>query len=69
VSSVAFTPALPANEEKTFDAPVAALFGHLGPPRPAPVASSGNVDPRIPLAIILLLLLVEWTSRRLRGLR
>ena len=69
VSSVAYAPAMRAEDQKTFDAPVASLFGRLGPPRPAPVASSGNVDPRILLAIILLLLLVEWTSRRLRGLR
>jgi hypothetical protein len=69
VSSVAYAPAMLADEAKIFDAPVASLFGHLGPPRPAPVASSGNVDPRILLAIIFLLLLVEWTSRRLRGVR
>jgi len=68
VSSVAFGPA-PAGQTSTFDAPVASLFNRLGPPRPAPVAARVTVDTRILLAIILLLLLVEWTSRRLRGLR
>jgi hypothetical protein len=69
VSSVAYASAMRADQSRTFDAPVASLFGRLGPPRPVPAASSTNVDPRILLAIILLLLLVEWTSRRLRGLR
>lgn len=68
VSSVAFGPA-PAGQTSTFDAPVASLFNRLGSPRPAPVAARVTVDTRILLAIILLLLLVEWTSRRLRGLR
>jgi hypothetical protein len=67
VSSVAYAP-VGANA-RSFDAPVASLFGRLGPPRPAPVASRGTIDPRLMLALILLLLLVEWTSRRLRGLR
>lgn len=69
VSSVAYAPVAFAGETRTFDAPVATLFGRLGPPRPAPAASRANVDPRILLAIMLVLLLVEWTSRRLRGLR
>jgi hypothetical protein len=68
VSSVAYAPVGP-NAQKTFDAPVASLFGRLGPPRPAPVAARGNFDPRLMLGLILLLLLIEWTSRRLRGLR
>jgi len=69
VSSVAYAPATVEGEPKSFDAPVVALFGRLGPPRPAPVTSRGGVDSRLLLAIILTLLLVEWTSRRLRGLR
>lgn len=69
VSSVAYAPANDETEPKTFDAPVASLFGRLGPPRPAPVTSSASMDSRWLLAIILALLLVEWTSRRLRGLR
>jgi hypothetical protein len=69
VASVAYVPVTPSGQPKTFDAPVASLFGRLGPPRPAPVASHGTLDPRLLLAIVLFLLLVEWTSRRLRGLR
>jgi len=69
VSSVAYAPVTANTQSRTFDAPVASLFGKLGPPRPAPVSSRGTVDPRLMLALILLLLLVEWTSRRLRGLR
>jgi len=69
LSSVAYAPGADAHDVKTFDAPLASLFGRLGPPRPSPIASRGNVDPRLLLAFILLLLLVEWTSRRLRGLR
>jgi hypothetical protein len=68
VSSVAYAPAAGDGQARTFDAPLAALFARLGPPRPAPVASR-DVDPRVLLALMLALLLVEWTSRRLRGLR
>jgi hypothetical protein len=67
VSSVAYAPG--GVESRSFDAPVASLIGRLGPSRPAPVASRGGVDPRLLLAIMLALLLVEWTSRRLRGLK
>jgi hypothetical protein len=67
VSSVAYAPSVV--ETRSFGAPVASLIGRLGPPRPAPVASRGGVDPRLLLAIMLTLLLVEWTSRRLRGLK
>jgi hypothetical protein len=69
VSSVAYAPAGVEHGAKTFDAPVASLFGRLGPPRPAPAASRGNIDPRLLLVLIVVLLLIEWTSRRLRGLR
>jgi hypothetical protein len=67
VSSVAYAPSVV--ETRSFGAPVASLIGRLGPPRPAPAASRGGVDPRLLLAIMLTLLLVEWTSRRLRGLK
>jgi hypothetical protein len=69
VSSIAYAPGTFAGQPRSFDAPVAMLFGRLGPPRPAPAPSRANIDPRILLAIMLVLLLVEWTSRRLRGLR
>jgi len=52
------------------EAPVAALVGRVGPSRAAPASrSSWEVDPRILLMLILVLLSIEWTSRRVRGLR
>jgi hypothetical protein len=72
VSSVALaTVTRPVESEHAFAAaPVAFLADQLGPPR----ALGGSVpapplDRRWLLASIALLLLVEWASRRLRGLR
>ncbi|HEU4787753.1 MAG TPA: hypothetical protein VFS57_10100, partial [Gemmatimonadaceae bacterium] len=50
-------------------APVAHLVDRIGPAR-APVQRPGSrrVDSRILMAIIMILLLTEWGSRRLRGL-
>jgi hypothetical protein len=50
-------------------APVAHLVDRIGPAR-APVGRAGTrrVDSRILMAIIMILLLAEWGSRRLRGL-
>lgn len=52
-------------------APVAKLVSRLGPSRSAPSVSlaNGSVDQRILMAIALLLLIGEWASRRLRGLK
>ena len=53
----------------TEEAPVATLIARLGLSSPAPRSRDGtNPTPRSPLfAILLAALLVEWTSRRLRG--
>jgi hypothetical protein len=51
-------------------APVAALTDRLGPPRVlASDIPSPPIDRRWLIALMMLLLLVEWASRRLRGLR
>jgi hypothetical protein len=52
-------------------APLAHLVDRLGPARPigADRIPRPPVDQRILLALIMILLLAEWTSRRLRGLR
>ena len=82
VGSVAFAPlvsnekaaptdAVPATVGAAFDVPVAMLIDRLGPPRAGPPADvqRWSPDSRILLALMLVLLLVEWTSRRLRGAR
>ena len=52
-------------------APLAHLVERLGPARSiaASTTTSGPFDRRILLALIMILLLAEWASRRLRGLR
>jgi len=52
-------------------APLARLVQEMGPPRDGdrPPVQLWSPDPRILLALVLLLLLVEWASRRLRGAR
>ena len=72
VASVALAPTTPtvASPAAFAAAPVALLAEQLGPPRalgrsvPAP-----PIDRRWLLALTMALLLVEWASRRLRGLR
>lgn len=51
------------------DAPVAHLTDALGPPRPTPQIPSRAVDRRLLLALMMILLLAEWASRRLRGFK
>ena len=70
VASVAYAPG-PAPRASEGTAPVANLVARLGPARPAPSISlaSQAVDQKILMTIALLLLLGEWASRRLRGLR
>jgi hypothetical protein len=52
-------------------APLAGLIARLGPARPTAVDRSPGaaVDRRLLLALIMILLLSEWGSRRMRGLR
>ena len=59
------------SEGSAFSAPLPLLIDRLGPSRAAAPADieRWSPDSRILLALMLLLLLVEWTSRRLRGAR
>lgn len=52
-------------------APLAYLVGRLGPAQSAPASAMTRsaVDRRILMALIMILLLSEWASRRLRGAR
>lgn len=70
VSAVAYAPSAAFGHERTVTAPTAFLVDQLGPPHvAAPEAPSRPVDRRILLTIMMILLLAEWASRRLRGLR
>jgi hypothetical protein len=70
VSAVAYAPSAGWQSANAAIAPTAFLVDQLGPARSAsPEAPSKPVDRRILLTLMLILLLAEWTSRRLRGLR
>lgn len=75
VASVAYVPAAPLAVgpmgNRLEPAPVARLVGRLGPPRTAPPTgpTRGPIDRRILLTLIMILLLLEWGSRRWRGMR
>jgi hypothetical protein len=73
VSTVAyarFAPARGIAAPEFTPMPLAAVVNAVGASRPAPVLPHAwSVDQRWLLAAIFLLLLVEWTSRRLRGSR
>lgn len=74
VGSVAYVPAtnrllLTADREQR--APLAWLVARLGAARTGPPigGSHGPIDRRIFITLIMILLLAEWASRRMRGLR
>ncbi len=71
VGSVAYAPdSARGVTTRGASAPLASLADHLGPARSAaPASSRGPVDQGILISFIMLLLLAEWASRRLRGLR
>lgn len=71
VASVAFTPTVPSlGFDAASAAPVASLVDRLGPARNSPISvPSRPIDRRILISLIMILLLTEWASRRLRGLR
>jgi hypothetical protein len=61
---------VPASVGAAVAAPLSYLIDQLGPPRAAPAdVERWSPDSRILLAVMLVLLLVEWTSRRLKGAR
>lgn len=73
VSAVAYAPPVAASRAALADqgAPLASLVDRLGPARvsAASAATRPPLDRRIWLALIMILLLTEWASRRLRGLK
>jgi hypothetical protein len=74
VASAAHRPAHPLAPPPTDPAPRAATWDALGPPTAAPTAvGAASIAARWPapwiLPAVLLLLLAEWASRRLRGAR
>ena len=69
VGSVAYVPTdARSYPERGTDAPLAHLVERIGGPRPGLPASGRGVDQRILMAAIMMLLCLEWGSRRLRGL-
>jgi hypothetical protein len=73
ISAVAYVPSPggPVPTSGWQSAPLAGLVDRLGAAASAPSdrASRGPIDPRVFLAGIMILLIAEWASRRLRGLR
>ena len=79
VGSVAYSPAVAAPDSAPAGvpsdvqsaAPLAAMVDRIGPARSGPPSNGphGPIDRRIFVTLIMILLLAEWTSRRLRGLR
>ena len=73
ISAVAYVPSPGVLVATTSweSAPLAGLVDHLGPSQQNPPTRSGrgSTDPRLFLAAIMILLIAEWGSRRLRGLR
>ena len=69
-SSAAYVPSrVRAEAAHGDDAPLAYLVDRIGPSRaPVPAAAGRRVDQRILMAVMMILLCLEWGSRRLRGL-
>jgi hypothetical protein len=72
VGSVAYVPSGTTDSTRNDDsAPLARMVDRLGPARSTAPSAAGRdpIDPRILITLIMLLLLTEWASRRMRGLR
>jgi hypothetical protein len=73
VASVAYVPASPPRSSSDVEsaAPLARMVDRLGPAQAMRDTGADRppIDHRLLLAMILILLIVEWGSRRLRGLR
>jgi hypothetical protein len=68
VAAVAYAPRAPAAAHVEDDpAPVASTIARLGPPTPVERGGIGWPDPWVWFGVLALGLLVDWTSRRLRG--
>ncbi len=75
VSSVAYEPASPQGQGAFaapplgMTAPAAHLVDALGPARPAPRMPVRLIGRRVLMMLMIILLLAEWASRRLRGVK
>jgi len=73
VGSVAYVPVGGPRPQADVErsAPLAAMVDRLGPARTGPPSGGpmGPLDRRLFITLIMILLLTEWASRRLRGLR
>ncbi|MGE5732773.1 MAG: hypothetical protein ACM37U_12575, partial [Gemmatimonas sp.] len=71
VAGVVYLPGATPGGARTSTAPLADLVDRLGPSRSVATDDTPRppVDRRLLLALIMILLLAEWGSRRLRGLR
>jgi hypothetical protein len=74
VGAVAYTPAVPrASPDRADPAPLVATYERLGPPTTSGAIGqrlrTGPLLPAWAFALIVLALLAEWASRRLRGTR
>jgi hypothetical protein len=68
VAAVAYAPRAQAVAHVEDDpAPVASTIARLGPPTPVGRGDVGWPDPWVWFGVLALALLVDWTSRRLRG--
>jgi hypothetical protein len=71
VSSVAYAPTSGRSDVGAGSAPLASMVARIGPARPLVPGADARppVDRRLFMILIMVLLLIEWASRRLRGLR
>ncbi len=71
VSSVAYAPSSGRSAVAPRSAPLAGMVARIGPPRPLPPGADARppIDRRVFMVLIMILLSIEWASRRLRGLR
>jgi hypothetical protein len=73
IGAVAYVPESPsvANVARASSAPLALLVDRIGLPRASPPAGARQapLDRRLILGLILILLVAEWSSRRLRGFK
>ncbi|MGI8509653.1 MAG: hypothetical protein ACR2MQ_10035 [Gemmatimonadaceae bacterium] len=74
IASVAYAPRLFVRSDGAVDpAPLASMYDRVGPPSPGThltlAGSAGGIPSYVLFALLLVTLLLEWASRRLRGER
>jgi hypothetical protein len=70
VSGIAYAPSA-GMSVGAGSAPLAWMVARIGPSRAVPPGANARppIDRRLYMALIIVLLLIEWGSRRLRGLK